>query len=106
MQLAEAVFAPKSKDAPEGVGYLMGVATHTLDAGRADLVILDAERPEAGADRHRETADARGPADPRLVGAGVADAAARRPRAPENPPEAGRPSTGFPASTPRPLPDI
>ena len=48
MQLAEVVFAPKSKTSPEGVGYLMGVATHGLEGGRADLVILDAERPEAG----------------------------------------------------------
>jgi carotenoid cleavage dioxygenase len=48
VQLAEAVFAPKSKNAPEGVGYLMGVATHNLEGGRGELVILDAERPEAG----------------------------------------------------------
>lgn len=47
-QLAEVVFAPKSKDAPEGVGYLMGVATRNLEGGRADLIILDAEKPEAG----------------------------------------------------------
>jgi carotenoid cleavage dioxygenase len=47
-QLAEVVFAPKSKTAPEGVGYLMGVATRNLEGGRADLIILDAEKPEAG----------------------------------------------------------
>ena len=47
-QLAEVVFAPKSKNAPEGVGYLMGVATRTSEGGRADLLILDAEKPEAG----------------------------------------------------------
>ncbi len=41
--LAEACFAPRSKSAPEGSGYLMGVATHTDEGGRADLVILDAE---------------------------------------------------------------
>lgn len=41
--LAEACFAPKSRNAPEGVGYLMGVASHHNEAGRADLVILDAE---------------------------------------------------------------
>jgi carotenoid cleavage dioxygenase len=41
--LAEACFAPKSRHAPEGVGYLMGVASRQKEAGRADLVILDAE---------------------------------------------------------------
>ena len=46
--LAEVVFAPKSKTAPEGVGYLMGVATRNNEGGRSDLIILDAERPEAG----------------------------------------------------------
>ena len=46
--LAEVVFAPKSKTSPEGVGYLMGVATRNLEGGRSDLIILDAERPEAG----------------------------------------------------------
>jgi carotenoid cleavage dioxygenase-like enzyme len=47
-QLAEVVFAPKSKDSPEGVGYLIGVATRMQEGGRADLLILDAERPEDG----------------------------------------------------------
>jgi carotenoid cleavage dioxygenase-like enzyme len=47
-QLAEAVFAPKSRNSPEGVGYLMGVATRNNEGGRADLIILDAERPEDG----------------------------------------------------------
>jgi carotenoid cleavage dioxygenase-like enzyme len=42
--LAECCFAPKNADAPEGSGYLMGVATRLTEAGRADLVILDAER--------------------------------------------------------------
>jgi carotenoid cleavage dioxygenase-like enzyme len=46
--LAEVVFAPKSKTSPEGVGYLMGVATRQMEAGRADLIILDAEKPEDG----------------------------------------------------------
>jgi len=46
--LAEVVFAPKSKNAPEGVGYLIGVATRNAEAGRADLLILDAEKPEDG----------------------------------------------------------
>jgi carotenoid cleavage dioxygenase-like enzyme len=46
--LNEVVFAPKSKTSPEGVGYLMGVANRNLEHGRSDLIILDAERPEAG----------------------------------------------------------
>jgi carotenoid cleavage dioxygenase len=41
--LAECCFAPKNAGAPEGAGYLMGVATRNTEAGRADLVILDAE---------------------------------------------------------------
>jgi carotenoid cleavage dioxygenase-like enzyme len=48
VQLAEACFAPKSANAPEGVGYLMGVASHTNENGRADLVILDAEHIDQG----------------------------------------------------------
>ena len=47
-QLAEACFAPKSKNAPEGVGYLMGVASYAAQNGRCDLVILDAERVDEG----------------------------------------------------------
>ena len=43
-QLAEACFGPKSRTAPEGSGYLMGVASYQNQNGRADLVILDAER--------------------------------------------------------------
>jgi carotenoid cleavage dioxygenase len=41
--LAEACFAPRRADAPEGSGYLMGVATRHDEAGRGDLVIMDAE---------------------------------------------------------------
>jgi carotenoid cleavage dioxygenase len=41
--LAECCFAPRSATAPEASGYLMGVATRNTEAGRADLVILDAE---------------------------------------------------------------
>jgi carotenoid cleavage dioxygenase len=47
-QLAECCFAPKSKTAPEGSGYLMGVCSYAAEAGRADLVILDAEHVEQG----------------------------------------------------------
>jgi carotenoid cleavage dioxygenase-like enzyme len=46
--LAEACFAPKNAKAPEGVGYLMGVASHMREGGRADLMILDAEHVDAG----------------------------------------------------------
>jgi carotenoid cleavage dioxygenase len=41
--LNECCFAPRSKTAPEGSGYLMGVAHRTDENGRSDLVILDAE---------------------------------------------------------------
>ncbi|HEX5419636.1 MAG TPA: carotenoid oxygenase family protein, partial [Gammaproteobacteria bacterium] len=41
--LAECCFAPKSADAPEARGYLLGVATRNNENGRADLLILDAE---------------------------------------------------------------
>jgi carotenoid cleavage dioxygenase len=42
--LAENCFAPRALDAPEGAGYLMGLATRLSEGGRSDLVILDAER--------------------------------------------------------------
>jgi carotenoid cleavage dioxygenase len=41
--LHECCFAPRSRIAPEGAGYLMGVAHRTDEDGRSDLVILDAE---------------------------------------------------------------
>ncbi len=46
--LAECCFAPRSATAPEGSGYLMGVATRNTEGGRADLVILDAEHLNDG----------------------------------------------------------
>ena len=46
--LAEACFAPRSARAPEGSGYLLGVATRTKEGGRSDLVILDAEHLDQG----------------------------------------------------------
>jgi carotenoid cleavage dioxygenase len=46
--LQECVFAPRSKDAPEGDGYLLGIANRLLD-GRSDLVVVDTERMEEGA---------------------------------------------------------
>jgi carotenoid cleavage dioxygenase-like enzyme len=48
VQLAEACFAPKNKTAPEGCGYLMGVASNGAEGGRADLIILDAEHLDQG----------------------------------------------------------
>jgi carotenoid cleavage dioxygenase len=48
MALSEICHAPKNRTAPEGVGYVMAVATYAAENGRADLVILDAERVEAG----------------------------------------------------------
>lgn len=41
--LAECCFAPRSADAREGEGYLMGLATRNDENRRGDLVILDAE---------------------------------------------------------------
>jgi carotenoid cleavage dioxygenase-like enzyme len=46
--VAEACFAPRNKTAPEGSGYLMGVATRHRESGRSDLIILDAERLNEG----------------------------------------------------------
>lgn len=46
--LAEPVFAPKSVNAREGEGYLLGVAYHLDERLRSDLVILDAERLQDG----------------------------------------------------------
>jgi carotenoid cleavage dioxygenase-like enzyme len=46
--LAEACFAPRDRNAPEGNGYLMGVATRHHEGGRCDLLILDAERLTEG----------------------------------------------------------
>lgn len=46
--LAECCFAPRSADAPEGDGYLMGVVNRQNEGGRGDLVILDAMHLEDG----------------------------------------------------------
>lgn len=43
----EPVFAPKSPDAPEGEGYVLGVVNRR-DEHRSDLVILDAQRMDEG----------------------------------------------------------
>jgi carotenoid cleavage dioxygenase len=46
--LTEVVFAPRRDDAPEGSGYVMGMATRNDENGRSDLVIMDAEHLEDG----------------------------------------------------------
>jgi len=46
--LSEPVFAPRSADAPEGDGYIMGIATRVLEGGRTDLVIVDTAQMDAG----------------------------------------------------------
>lgn len=46
--LSECVFAPRSDNAPEGDGYIMGIATRLMEGGRSDLVIVDTAQMEAG----------------------------------------------------------
>jgi carotenoid cleavage dioxygenase-like enzyme len=46
--LQECCFVPRSKDAAEGDGYLVGVANRLLEGGRADLIIVDTQRMEDG----------------------------------------------------------
>ena len=45
--LQECCFVPRRRGAPEGDGYLVGIASRLLE-GRSDLVILDASELEAG----------------------------------------------------------
>jgi carotenoid cleavage dioxygenase-like enzyme len=47
--LSECVFIPRSDKAPEGDGYVMGVATRLLENNRTDVVIVDTANMEAGA---------------------------------------------------------
>ena len=47
--LQEMCFVPRSRNAAEGDGYLVGVASRMPEAGRSDLVIVDANNMEAGA---------------------------------------------------------
>jgi carotenoid cleavage dioxygenase len=46
--LAEMTFVPRKKGAPEGDGYLIGVAGSRKEAGRSDLVLIDTKDPAAG----------------------------------------------------------
>jgi len=47
-RLQEMCFVPRKKDAPEGDGYLIGVATRTKENGRADLVLVDTKHLDDG----------------------------------------------------------
>lgn len=46
--MSEFCFAPKSADAAEGEGWLVGVATRLDRDGLRELLILDAQRPDEG----------------------------------------------------------
>lgn len=45
--LQECCFVPRSKDAPEGDGYLVGIANRLLEK-RSDVVVVDTQRMEEG----------------------------------------------------------
>jgi len=46
--LQEPCFAPRHKNAPEGDGYIVGMAERLSEGGRSDLVIIDTADVEAG----------------------------------------------------------
>jgi carotenoid cleavage dioxygenase-like enzyme len=46
--MSEFSFAPRSPDAGEGVGYLVGIATRMDRGGERSLLVFDAERPDEG----------------------------------------------------------
>ncbi len=48
--LSEMCFVPRSKDAPEGDGYLIGIGSSVEDAGRSDLILFDLQ---SGSDEPR-----------------------------------------------------
>jgi carotenoid cleavage dioxygenase len=45
---SEMCFVPRSKDAPEGDGYLIGVVNRAAQNSRSDVVLLDTRNLEAG----------------------------------------------------------
>ncbi len=47
-QLSEMTFVPRSPDAPEGDGYLIGLGSSMAEAGRSDLILFDLANIEAG----------------------------------------------------------
>ncbi|MGZ5939340.1 MAG: carotenoid oxygenase family protein, partial [Rhizomicrobium sp.] len=44
----EMCFVPRSKDAPEADGYLVGIVTRTAERGRSELVLVDTRDLAAG----------------------------------------------------------
>jgi carotenoid cleavage dioxygenase len=46
--LAEMTFVPRKTGAPEGDGYLVGIADHRKENGRSDLVFVDTHDLAAG----------------------------------------------------------
>ena len=46
--LQEACFVPRHRDAPEGDGYIVGMAERMLEGNRSDLLILDTDDLAAG----------------------------------------------------------
>jgi carotenoid cleavage dioxygenase len=47
-RLAEATFVPRKRGAPEGDGYLIGVADNIKESGRSDLILVDTQDLAAG----------------------------------------------------------
>jgi carotenoid cleavage dioxygenase len=48
VSLAEGTFVPRKTGAPEGDGYLVGIAEHRKEGGRSDLIFVDTQQLEAG----------------------------------------------------------
>jgi carotenoid cleavage dioxygenase-like enzyme len=48
VSLAEPTFVPRKPGAPEGDGFLVGVANHAKEGGRSDLVFVDTTQIAAG----------------------------------------------------------
>jgi carotenoid cleavage dioxygenase len=46
--VAEPTFVPRKPGAPEGDGFLVGVANHAKEGGRSDLVFVDTTQIAAG----------------------------------------------------------
>ncbi len=46
--LAEMTFVPRKPGAPEGDGYLVGIADHRKEGGRSDLIFVDTHDLAAG----------------------------------------------------------
>ena len=46
--LSEMTFVPRSKAAPEGDGYLIGIGSSTRENGRSDLILIDTKDVAAG----------------------------------------------------------